>query len=888
MKTSLILLAFLSVVLTSRGQNGGDTPERQIKIRQNYYTNEDSASVIAWFPGLKLGEKLSLELSKSNNIFDKSMIYPEIINESSFSISKWQKGEHPLRYFVKKNDSVVDSGKLVLSKLTPKDNAVKIDKLTGKLITEDLTFFPFGFYTYSPVQDGLIAHEATSGFNMMSPYQQIDKKRLEQRKAYMDRCAQAGMKVNYNLLSVAGGGGVNMNTAKTTRDKKLKLLEKEINRFKDHPALLSWYISDEPTGRKVEKEWLEKIYRLIKKLDPYHPVTIVFMNAEKAVEYRDAMDIVMTDPYPVPNYPVSKVEKPVSFLRHTFFMDKPVWIVPQAFGGNEWWQREPTAKELRAMTYLSLLKGATGVQYFIRHGLNSFPKSTNTWNEAGEIALEIKHLTPWLISNPLPQKLNTSDTSVLANSYESEGKRIIIAQNRTKEPKRIRVELREELLAQDIKVLYENRIINPDDGHLEDFIDGFGTRIYKIDHMKSLPDSTNLVYNPGFEKVFSPGVPAGCYAKIRKDKGATYFVDSRISHSGHNSLQMIAPSEDEGMRLKFFPVKLHKDDSYVYTVHAKAAKKLYIEKPERGFFQKLFGIKKPGDSTVRFKMSLGRSHREFLLNEQWQSFRIIHNSNYSKDVQRVSPWLWMTSSGKAWFDDLDVTQDPKIHLKESENNLYHVSFTTLFDNAELRYTLNGSQPGLSSTLYDSSFILEKPAKISVSAFRGDTLLTTASMSVFIHKASGREVKYLSPYKKYTAGGDKALTDGITGSTDYKDGKWQGIIGKNMEVVIDLGSNQNIETIKTRFLHHPANWIFRPKKVTVKISEDGKNFIEFGNYELGKAKKELKTGVYPAIVKQNKTKARYVKVIADAYEVCPKWHKGAGNAAWLFVDEIVVF
>lgn len=888
MKTSLLLLVCIALGSMASARDTIDAPENHIVIRQNYYTHEDSASVIARLPGIKLGEKLALELYKSGEAFDKSVVYPEITNESRFSISEWEIDIHPLRYLLKKEDSIVNSGKLVLRKLPHKDNAVKIDKLTGKLISEELPFYPFGFYTYSPVQEGLIAEEATSGFNMMSPYQQINKKGLEQRKAYMDRCAQVGMKVNYNLLSVAGGGGVNMNSSPMQREKKLKLLEKEVKRFKDHPALLSWYISDEPTGRKVNKKWLEKIYRRIKQIDPYHPVTIVFMNEEKAGKYRDAMDIVMTDPYPVPNHPVAEVEEPVSYLKKEFLLEKPVWVVPQAFGGNEWWQREPTGKELRAMTWLSILNGATGVQYFIRHGLNSYPKSITTWNEAGEIALEIKQLVPWLTSDHRPRKLNVSDTSVLAKSYQADDERIIIAQNRVKEPKRVQIELREELLAQDIKVLFENRIIKPENGNLRDFIEGYGTRIYKLGAADTVTDSTNLVYNPGFEKVFSPGVPAGCYAKVRNDRGATYFVDLRISHSGRNSLQMIAPSENEGMRLKFFPVKLHAGNSYVYTVHARAAKKLYIEKPERGFFQKLFGIKKPGDSTIRFKLSLGRSQREFQLNREWQSCRIIHHSNHSKDVQRTSPRLWMTSSGKAWFDDLEVTPDPKIHLEESENNLYKVSFTTLFDSAELRYTLDGSQPGLSSELYEGPFTLEKPADISVSAYRGDTLLTTASMSVFIHKASGEEVKYLSPYKKYTAGGDKALTDGLIGSKDYKDSKWQGFIGKDMEVVIDLGSQQNIETIKTRFLHHPANWIFRPKKVTVKISEDGENFSDFGSFDFAEADQEINTGIYPAVVKQQKSNARYVKITVDAYEVCPQWHKGAGNAAWLFVDEIVVF
>jgi hypothetical protein len=34
-------------------------------------------------------------------------------------------------------------------------------------------------------------------------------------------------------------------------------------------------------------------------------------------------------------------------------------------------------------------------------------------------------------------------------------------------------------------------------------------------------------------------------------------------------------------------------------------------------------------------------------------------------------------------------------------------------------------------------------------------------------------------------------------------------------------------------------------------------------------------------------ARYVMVVARNIGTCPSWHAGAGHAAWLFVDEIIV-
>ena len=77
----------------------------------------------------------------------------------------------------------------------------------------------------------------------------------------MDRCAQLGMKVHYNLLSVSGGGGVGSKIEGLNDEEKRTRLISEIEMFRDHPALLAWYISDEPNGYKIPPEILEEIYK---------------------------------------------------------------------------------------------------------------------------------------------------------------------------------------------------------------------------------------------------------------------------------------------------------------------------------------------------------------------------------------------------------------------------------------------------------------------------------------------------------------------------------------------------------------------------------------------------------------------------------------------------
>ena len=258
-----------------------------------------------------------------------------------------------------------------VTRLPPRANAVQVDRLGGGLRVDGLPWFPFGFYCYWPVQPTLAGEEAVRGFNLMSPYQPNDPGSLGERIAYLDRAAALGMKVHYQLLDVSGGGGVYSGSGREIPPQQRdEWLRSEIEAVRNHPALLAWYIADEPGLRGVDPEAMRRIYERVRELDPYHPVTMVFLNGGAARRFAAGMDLAMVDPYPVPNVPPATVGPGVAAALQGLGPRIPVWLVGQAFGGGEHWTREPTARELRLMTWLALVEGATGVQYFIRHGLS--------------------------------------------------------------------------------------------------------------------------------------------------------------------------------------------------------------------------------------------------------------------------------------------------------------------------------------------------------------------------------------------------------------------------------------------------------------------------------------------------------------------------------------
>jgi len=645
-----------------------DSTSFKMNSRLSFYSFENEAEMILEIPALLHSSEMSMKLTLDGMTVNELTCLPgKRLLRIPFKITV------PAgRYLAKANiiikgreDKSNYSASAAFIKLDYKPNEVKTDRLTGGLIVNRRQFFPFGFYCYSPVSSTLPEEEVVKGFNLISPYQKILPETLNERKAYMDRCAQLGMKVNYNLLSVSSGGGADSNVYGPGEDQKKELLANEIMTFRDHPALLAWYIADEPNGHGVSPEALETTYKIIKENDPWHPVTIVFMAPHaSAKQYSNALDIVMADSYPVPDLPVTTFGNVADQLSREFRGRKPIWMVPQAFGGGEIWKREPTLQEIRSMTYQAIIKGARGIQYFIRQGLNLFPKSTATWSECGRMASEIAELTPWLLSDEETIPVRSGSSNILVTSAVHAGELLIMAVNKTNSPQRAQYMISGKISGK-AKALFENRSISVNSGYFTDQLSPFGSQVYliemepRMDSLKPFPD--NLLPDPGFEDISSPGVPASCYARNGGDRGATYFLDSREHVEGNHSVRIVTPGENESIRLRFFPVPVMNGKSYLVSVRAKADPEQRFPASET-YIPQYFEISLGGHGNKRFKMS-----------DKWEEFVTIITIPYFDDqLSKANIILQMPPAGVAWFDLLQVIEcadikqsiNPELQLNE--------------------------------------------------------------------------------------------------------------------------------------------------------------------------------------------------------------------------------
>ncbi len=244
---------------------------------------------------------------------------------------------------------------------------------------------------------------------------------------------------------------------------------------------------------------------------------------------------------------------------------------------------------------------------------------------------------------------------------------------------------------------------------------------------------------------------------------------------------------------------------------------------------------------------------------------------------RTDDWPLLTAEVeiKVLYDSLDGNS--RIILKNS------------LQQYDILYTTDGSDPDIGSKLYSGPFILEGGNVIKARAFKGSLASVQISEKKFEnHLASGKKPDLMFPYSiKYDAGGKYGLVDGIRGSSNFTDGAWQGYHGNDLELIIDLGAKTDIHEISAGFLQDINSWIFFPEYVEYSFSANGKSYHKAVRENTGTPLTSKVKLLNSYTVSLKKVAARYIRVYSKNVGVCPDGHPGAGEKAWIFVDEIVV-
>jgi hexosaminidase len=217
-----------------------------------------------------------------------------------------------------------------------------------------------------------------------------------------------------------------------------------------------------------------------------------------------------------------------------------------------------------------------------------------------------------------------------------------------------------------------------------------------------------------------------------------------------------------------------------------------------------------------------------------------------------------------------------------------VSLSTEMKTPEIHFTLDGSDPTASSTRYKRPFQLNRSSAVRAGAFRNGQLLGKISeQKIILHKGLFKPVSLKQPYERYTGGGKFGLVDGIRGTISHQDGKWQGFHQADLDAVVDLGEKTPISKITTGYLQETMSGVFLPTAIEYSVSDDGIHFVTVARFENPIPSEHQEAAIRDFTQTLQNVKARYVRVFARNVGLCPDWHPGKGDKAWLFIDEIVV-
>ncbi len=245
--------------------------------------------------------------------------------------------------------------------------------------------------------DGL--HEA--GFNLTHSYhfEGGDPKSVDEARAYLQAAHEAGVHVFMGM------------NRKRVKARDYAWSERFAGELMNEPALLSWYLMDEPAGQGVSVEIMERLKQSVKQVDPFHPASIVICRANAFDDYAQAMDCCWADIYPLPHRSVKALEERLLTAREQIGPDMPLWAVLQGHDIRYWRRYEealeelgpvsiPTPAQTRNMAWLSLAAGADGLIWYWgpSHHYKMREDAPTVWQGIVDTVQELRALQPWLIA----------------------------------------------------------------------------------------------------------------------------------------------------------------------------------------------------------------------------------------------------------------------------------------------------------------------------------------------------------------------------------------------------------------------------------------------------------------------------------------------------------
>lgn len=270
-----------------------------------------------------------------------------------------------------------------------KDYKIFVDNDLRTFVDGEL-FFPLGAYVYD-VKDEDISNFADSPFNIMK----IDI----MEKSMIDKIYEQS---NHRLRVIPQFTG-SITKDKTKIQEKLDWAKKKIDECKNSEGLFAYYLADEPSIEYLPS--MIETTKLARDIDSNHPLWAVILDRNKLNEFKEGLDTVGLDCYPLQTYDELQAPKMVTMkARRLIGNSRAMWNIPQIFDWRVYyesfknshiqWDKEgpPTEEQLTNMVYQWIAAGGMGIIYYhysevvAMHPTNDFQTE---WNKIKKVSKEL-------------------------------------------------------------------------------------------------------------------------------------------------------------------------------------------------------------------------------------------------------------------------------------------------------------------------------------------------------------------------------------------------------------------------------------------------------------------------------------------------------------------
>lgn len=346
---------------------------------------------------------------------------------------------------------------------------------SGRMLIGGKPEFPIGIYTAfeaRALKDEAKKHELLAGlddiknspFRLLINYGDSASTSLKEIRQYLDEVHKRGIREMFSIKDYRDWQIkqfqyeelLQANSQKPLSEKDV--IQGVVREFKSHPAVLGWYLFDEPD----ELEPTQTHGAWLKEIDSSKPSLVVHQvcdppdprvwTVERNKDFVKLSDIVAMDYYLVPKHPLVRLGDSIEVLQQVINHQRPFWGVVQTHGNYVYTEdvrdkglklppsairdkdRAPTPREIRTMTYIYLTHGATGIVYYYYADIKLTFDSEVRWEAVKSIAQEVKDLSPILLAEDVQTgKIRADNALIHWTAKQKDGKTYIIAVNTSTE-----------------------------------------------------------------------------------------------------------------------------------------------------------------------------------------------------------------------------------------------------------------------------------------------------------------------------------------------------------------------------------------------------------------------------------------------------------------------